>query len=43
MGKDFTLVTLPGVAHNSQNTEDVAFLTNMLRPCSSCSARDPDP
>ena len=31
MGKDFTLVTLPGVGHNSQNTGDIPFVTNMLR------------
>jgi pimeloyl-ACP methyl ester carboxylesterase len=31
MGKDLTLVTLPGVGHNSQNTADTAFVTSMLR------------
>ena len=31
LGKDFTLVTLPGVGHNSQNTADIPFVTNMLR------------
>jgi pimeloyl-ACP methyl ester carboxylesterase len=31
MGKDLTLVTLPGVGHNSQNTGDVSFVTDMLR------------
>ncbi len=30
-GQDLTLVTLPGVGHNSQNTGDVAFVTQMLR------------
>ncbi|MEX0965366.1 MAG: alpha/beta hydrolase [Pseudohongiellaceae bacterium] len=31
MGKDLTLVTLPGIGHNSQNTGDVQFVTTMLR------------
>ncbi|MDE0829848.1 MAG: hypothetical protein OSB03_11670, partial [Vicinamibacterales bacterium] len=31
MGRDFTLMTLPGIGHNSQNTGDVPFVTNMLR------------
>jgi pimeloyl-ACP methyl ester carboxylesterase len=31
MAKDLTLVTLPGVGHNSQNTGDIAFVTSMLR------------
>ncbi len=31
MGKDLTLVTLPGVGHNSQNTADITFVTSMLR------------
>jgi len=31
MGRDLTLVTLPGVGHNSQNTEDIAFVTSVLR------------
>lgn len=31
MSKDLTLVTLPGVGHNSQNTGDIAFVTGMLR------------
>jgi pimeloyl-ACP methyl ester carboxylesterase len=31
MGRDFTLVTLPGVGHNSQNTGDIQFVTSMLR------------
>jgi|TARA_B100001971_G_scaffold167865_1_gene159120 pimeloyl-ACP methyl ester carboxylesterase len=31
MGQDLTLVTLPGVGHNSQNTGDIPFVTNMLR------------
>ena len=30
MTEDLTLVTLPGIAHNSQNTGDVAFVTGML-------------
>ena len=30
MSKDLTLVTLPGVGHNSQNTGDIAFVTGML-------------
>ncbi len=30
MSKDLTLVTLPGVAHDSQNTGDVEFVTGML-------------
>ena len=30
MTEDLTLVTLPGVGHNSQNTGDVAFVTGML-------------
>ena len=31
MAKDLTLVTLPGVGHNSQNTGDVEFVTSMMR------------
>jgi DNA gyrase subunit B len=31
MGRDFTLVTLPGIGHNSQNTGDIQFVTTMLR------------
>jgi pimeloyl-ACP methyl ester carboxylesterase len=31
MGRDFTLVTLPGIGHNSQNTGDIQFVTSMLR------------
>ena len=31
MGRDLTLVTLPGVGHNSQNTGDIKFVTSMLR------------
>ena len=30
MSKDLTLVTLPGVGHNSQNTGDIGFVTGML-------------
>ncbi|MEE2638608.1 MAG: alpha/beta hydrolase [Acidobacteriota bacterium] len=30
IAKDLTLVTLPGVGHNSQNTGDVDFVTNLL-------------
>ncbi len=30
MGRDLTLVTLPGIGHNSQNTGDIAFVTTML-------------
>ncbi len=31
LARDLTLVTLPGVGHNSQNTGDIAFVTRMLR------------
>lgn len=31
MGRDFTLVTLPGIGHNSQNTGDIEYVTSMLR------------
>jgi len=31
MSKDLTLVTLPGVGHNSQHTGDIAFVTGVLR------------
>lgn len=31
MGRDLTLVTLPGIGHNSQNTGDIQFVTTMLR------------
>ena len=31
MTQDLTLLTLPGVGHNSQNTGDIAFVTGMLQ------------
>jgi hypothetical protein len=31
MAGDLTLVTLPGVGHNSQNTGDIEFVTGMLQ------------
>jgi pimeloyl-ACP methyl ester carboxylesterase len=31
MGRDLTLITLPGVGHNSQNSGDIPFVTNLMR------------